>query len=846
MIETITISIAILGCVFLLMLWVRVRQADQDLKLKKHRSTKEGFVDKLIYANVVADGVIVNKNGSFTMAWLYKGSDNASATNTERNANAIYINQALARLGSGWVSHTDAVRREAPQYSDSALSEFPDPISHAVDEERRRLFEQLGTMYEGYFVLSMTYMPPTVAQAKFVEMMFEDGDSKQNDQQRSDAMIEAFERDIQNIESRLSGAFDLVRLKGNVIHNEDGSTVTHDDLLRWIQYCATGLNHPITLPQTPVYIDALIGGQEFDGGVVPRIGRNYIQVVAIEGYPLESSPGILTALAELPVAYRWSSRFIFMDAHEAIAHYTKLKKKWGQKTHGFFDSVFNNKRGDVNLDALAMVNDSSQAIAEIESGLVAAGYYTSVVILMDPDRAKLLDAAIKVEKQINSLGFAARVEDVNTMDAFFGSLPGHAVENVRRPMMNTLNYAHFLPTSSIWTGEESAPCPLYPPKSPALLHGVTTGHSPFRLNMHVGDLGHFSVFGPTRAGKSTLLALIAMQFRRYRGMRIYAFDKGMSMYPTCMAVGGTHYDVAGDNDTLAFCPLQFLDTKEDRAWAMEWIDTILALNDLKTNPAQRNAIGVAIINMNQTGSRTLSDFCSTVQDVAVREALKQYTVDGAMGHLLDASEDSLALSDFTTFEISTLMNLSDKYGLPVLLYIFRRIERSLDGRPTAMLLDEAWMMLGHAVWRAKLREFLKTLAKLNCIVGISTQNLSDAKSSGILDVIVESTASKIFLPNVFATNDESVDLYTAMGLNKRQIDIISKATRKRDYYYVSEQGCRLFQLALGPLALAFVAATDKESINEIKGLVKRFGKAWVPKWLETKELNLQDYLGDKA
>ncbi len=121
------------------------------------------------------------------------------------------------------------------------------------------------------------------------------------------------------------------------------------------------------------------------------------------------------------------------------------------------------------------------------------------------------------------------------MDAYLGSLPGHGVENVRRPLINTMNLADLLPTSSIWTGSASAPCPMYPPLAPALMHCVTVGATPFRLNLHVRDLGHTFMFGPTGAGKSTHLGIIAAQLRRYAGMSIYAFDKGMSMYPLAAA-----------------------------------------------------------------------------------------------------------------------------------------------------------------------------------------------------------------------------------------------------------------------------------------------------------------------
>ena len=841
-ITAITIAIAVLGAVLLLILFARIRAVDAELQLKKHRSKDAGLSDLLNYAAVVDDGVIVGKNGSFMAAWLYRGDDNASSTEEQREMVSFRINQALAGLGNGWMVHVDAVRRPAPNYSAKGVSSFPDPVSKAIDEERRRLFESLGTMYEGYFVLTVTWFPPVLAQRKFVELMFDDDVTPPDHKARTKALIEQFKRESNSIENRLSSAVNLTRLKGQKVVNEDGSSVTHDDFLSWLQFCVTGVHQPVMLPSNPMYLDAVIGGQEMWGGVVPKIGRKFVQAVAIEGFPLESTPGILTALGELPCEYRWSSRFLFMDQHEAVSHLDKFRKKWRQKVRGFFDQVFNTNTGSVDQDALSMVQDAEAAIAEVNSGLVAAGYYTSVVILMDENRDALERSARQVEKAINRLGFAARVETINTLDAFLGSLPGHGVENVRRPLINTMNLADLLPTSSIWTGNPSAPCPLYPPLSPALMHCVTHGATPFRLNLHVRDLGHTFMFGPTGAGKSTHLGIIAAQLRRYEGMSIYAFDKGMSMYPLTKATGGLHFNVAADDDALAFCPLQFLETKGDRAWAMDWIDTILALNGVETTPAQRNAIGNAILSMHASGARTLSEFSVTIQDEVIREAIEQYTVDGAMGHLLDAEEDGLALSDFTTFEIEELMNLGEKYALPVLLYLFRRIERSLKGQPAVIILDEAWLMLGHPAFRAKIREWLKVLRKANCLVLMATQSLSDAANSGILDVIVESTATKIFLPNVYARDEDTAALYRRMGLNARQIEILATAIPKRQYYYVSENGRRLYDLALGPLALAFVGASDKESVATIKNLEAKFGDQWVNEWLAGRGLNLNDYL----
>lgn len=841
MIVATTTIIAVLGILMVFILYSGIRNVNAELKLKKYHSKDAGMADLLNYAAMVDDGVIVGKNGSFMASWLYQGDDNASSTDEQREVVSFRINQALSGLGNGWMLHVDAVRRPAPNYTEAGLSYFPDPVSAAIDEERRRLFEGLGTMYEGYFVLTVTYFPPLLSQSKFVELMFDDEAKAPDHKARTQGLINYFNRECANIESRLSSAVKLSRLHGQKIINENGTSVTHDHFLRWLQFCVTGLNHPVILPSNPMYLDAIIGGQELWAGTVPKIGRKFIQAVAIEGFPLESTPGILTALGEQPCEYRWSSRFIFMDTHEAVAHLDKYRKKWKQKIRGFFDQVFNTNTGSIDQDAMSMVADAELAIAEVNSGLVAQGYYTSVVILMDDNRDRLDVSARQVEKAINRMGFAARVETINTMEAYLGSLPGHGVENVRRPLINTMNLADLLPTSTIWTGMNQAPCPMYPPLAPALMQCVTHGSTPFRLNLHVSDVGHTFMFGPTGAGKSTHLALIAAQLRRYPGMSIFAFDKGMSIYPLAKATGGRHFTVAADDDKLAFCPLQFLETKGDRAWAMEWIDTILALNNVETTPHQRNEIGNAIMSMNASGARTLSEFSVTIQDEIIREAIKQYTVDGMMGHLLDAEEDGLSLSDFTVFEIEELMNLGEKYALPTLLYLFRRIERSLKGQPAVIILDEAWLMLGHPAFRAKIREWLKVLRKANCLVLMATQSLSDAANSGILDVIVESTATKIFLPNVYARDEDTAALYRRMGLNARQIEILATAIPKRQYYYVSENGRRLYDLALGPLALAFVGASDKDSIATIKTLEAKHGDGWVHEWLTGRGLNLNDY-----
>src|SRR3546814_10535120 len=130
--------------------------------------------------------------------------------------------------------------------------------------------------------------------------------------------------------------------------------------------------------------------------------------------------------------------------------------------------------------------------------------------------------------------------------------------NVRQPLIHTLNLGHLMPLSSVWAG----PTRNAHLDGPPLLHASTAGSTPFRLSTHVGDVGHMLVVGPTGAGKSVLLALIALQFRRYTNSQVYIFDKGFSARAAVLAMGGAHHALglgADAGETLAVQPLRRID-----------------------------------------------------------------------------------------------------------------------------------------------------------------------------------------------------------------------------------------------------------------------------------------------
>jgi type IV secretion system protein VirB4 len=798
------------------------------LRLADYRSRAKGLPDLLPYAALIAPGIILNKDGSFLAAWAVRGQDTASSTPDELAWVSAQTSQALKLLGTGWMLHVDAVRSPLQAYPEKEKGFFPDPVTQLIDAERRAFFGR-GLCYSTRTVLTATCTPNL--QATKLAGKTQTGTTGLTTMEKA---LHQFQTTLAELEDGLSAVLLMERLSEYEAYDADGVPFLQSELLAHLQQCLTGDLQPIRVPSVPMYLDALLGGADLVGGLAPRIGEKNLAVVAIDGLPQESWPAMLSTLEGLSMCYRFSTRYLCLDQFDGIKAIDSYRKGWQQQMHRFVDQFFNNPNARVNRDALTMRDDAEEALTEVQSGYVGMGYLTSTIVVLDENSDTLHDQARELRRTLQTLGFGCRIETVNALEAWLGSHPGNGFANLRRPLINSLNLADLLPLATVWTGSSVCPSPLYPPESRPLSVLTTDGSTPFWFNLHHGDLGHTLIVGPTGAGKSTLLGLITAQFRGYPDARIFAFDKGMSLYPLSLAAGGDHHDIG--NDALSFAPLQRIDESDiEFSWAATYLASLAELQKLPILPGHRNAIHTALTTLrhNPVHMRSLTDFWHVVQDREVKDALTHYTRNGAMGRLLDAKTDQLGISSFMVFEIESLMEMGEANLIPVLLYLFRRFEKALTGQPALLILDEAWVMLGHPVFRAKIREWLKVLRKANCAVVLATQNLSDAKHSGIFDVLVDSCPTKILLPNHAARQESQHDLYVDIGLNERQIEIIANATPKRDYYLLSPAGRRKVQLALGPQTLAFIGAADKESLTRIKHLAAAYGRdKWQQYWLQ--------------
>ncbi|MFC7695413.1 conjugal transfer protein TrbE [Bradyrhizobium sp. GCM10028915] len=795
------------------------------MNLAEYRHSNTRLADFLPWAALVDEGIVLNKDGSLQRTARFRGPDLDSSVPAELVAVASRLNNALRRLGSGWAVFVEAQRHSAGRYPPDT---FPDVASALVDAERKAQFEEAGSHYESSYYLTFLYLPPAESAAVAERLLYEGGHGSAGADAREvlSGFVDRTNRVLQLVEGFMPECGWL----------DDEATLTY------LHSTVSTKRHRVRVPEIPMYLDALLADQPLTGGLEPMLGDAHVRVLTVVGFPSATTPGILDDLNRLAFPYRWSTRAIMLDKIDALKLLTRIRRQWFAKRKSIaaiLKEVMTNEASTLlDTDAHNKALDADSALQELGSDQIGEAFVTATVTVWDRDPSAADEKLRLVEKVIQGRDFTSMAETVNAVEAWLGSLPGQVYANVRQPPVSTLNLAHMIPLSAVWAGEVRD----HHFKAPPLFFGKTEGSTPFRFSLHVGDVGHTLIVGPTGAGKSVLLALMALQFRRYPQAQIFAFDFGGSIRAAAIAMGGDWHDlggaVGGDSaEFVALQPLARIDDVGERGWAADWIASILARERIEVTPETKDHIWSALTSLASAPvrERTLTGLSVLLQSNALKRALQPYCLGGPFARLLDAEGERLGETSVQVFETDGLIGTG--VAPAVLSYLFHRIEDRFDGRPTLLIIDEGWLALDDADFAGKLREWLKTLRKKNASVVFATQSLADIDGSAIAPAIIESCPTRILLPNDRAIEPQIMAIYRRFGLNGRQIEILARATPKRDYYCQSRRGNRLFDLGLGEIALAFAAASSKSDQALIERVLAEHGRDdFVTGWLKARDL----------
>ena len=823
--------------------------------IKEYQDEKKKLSTYIPWIAMIDEGVILNKNGTFQKTLKFRGYDLDSATIYELQNSNGRLNNILARFEGNWTMHIEARRVHSKEYESTEIENFALKL---IDNERKSKF-QSGTYFESEYYLTLTYLTPVDTEKKLKNFFIEEEKTAEN----IDKSLENFKKEFKEIKGLFKDLFLEVQ------------ELSKEETYEYLHSCVSIKNHKIIVPEVPMYISNYLCDSDMVGGLKPKLGNKHMRCISLQGFPNFTVPCMFDELNRLGFEYRWVTRFMFLSKQEALS---KLEKKWKATFSGrisMLKRVMMELTGDkeptkIDEDALEKADEINTQLNLTRADILAQGFYCCAIVVYGDTSEEVDDRALEIEKTINKLGFITINETVNCVETFLGAIPGNIYNNIRTPILNTVSLCQLLPTSSVWAGDKWNKELNMPP----LVYTQTKGSTAFRFNLHVGDIAHTCIIGPTGAGKSTALGLINAQYKKYPNSQVFIFDKGGSARILTYAVGGTFFDLGVDN--LTFQPLRgigilkdnleeeerkmksskeknggifseldkqkILNKEKERAyreleWANEWVLEIFIQENIELNQVQKTKIWQALelLATSEEKFRTISNLRTSLNDRELKDTLEKYTIKGALGRYFDSDEENFTFSDWQVFEMEKIMNVKSAVT-PLLSYLFHKVEEKLTGPPSLIVLDECWLFFDNEQFAGKIREWLKVLRKKNTGVIFATQELGDIMNSKLFTTILDACLTKIFLPNANAMSDNYSVIYRKFGLNGKEIEIISESTPKKEYYYKSPKGSRLFELVLGENTLKLVGANDPEIQKEAKELYELVGNGenFTRKYLDLK------------
>ncbi|GHU78527.1 conjugal transfer protein TrbE [Spirochaetia bacterium] len=769
------------------------------------------------YLSSYREGVVIQKDGILQRTFAFRGPDLEASAAYFVNDLSQRINDTIKRLGAGWAVQFEVQRFSSQNYPGG---EFEHLAAYLIDKERETAFFRFGSHFESSYYLTFIYKPTSVVGKKVTGLFIQNSDESETPVKENIAFMVQQSNDI----------IGILQTKMQI------APLTNEETVHFLHSAVSTNRHYIAFPSDPLFLDKILPDQTLETSLTMKLGPHYIPIVGVCDFPRETYPAIFDGLNKALVEYRWVTRYICMDKDEGLKQAIKTEKAHRGNQTGWLQAFMSNASGEapkqVSGGAIVKESDAAMVGIEIDTDDVALGYYTSNVMVWDEDFKEAQRKAGVIKQIINNTGFTCKDETFNALEAWKSMMPGQIYANYRSLPVVTSTLSHVIPLSSIWAGMiqnahagEITGCDI-----PHLICSSDDGTA-FFLNLNLHDVGHTAIWGPTGAGKSTLLNLLEMQFFKYPASQVIVLDKGRSCRQPCMAFGGLFYEPGGTAaGGVTFQPLGVLEAEGDRTFAIEFIETLLVMQHITVMPSMSAAItdGISLMKDIPESERTLTTFVQLTNylDPATgrsifKDSLSPYCLGGKYGRIFDQNQTTISLdSRYIVFEMECLMNLGEACIAPALSYIFYFIERKFDGSLTMLVLDEAWLFLKHPVFQDKINEWLKTLRKKNVFVVFATQDVVDAIRSPLFSTVVQQCLTKIYLADPMAETAAMMEAYRAFGLTDAEISTIGRAEMKRDYFYTSPMGTRLFQLDLGKISLGIIGAGDQKMLD---GLTDQHG-----------------------
>jgi len=538
----------------------------------------------------------------------------------------------------------------------------------------------------------------------------------------------------------------------------------------------------------------------------------YGGMVSLKEYRPATNAGMLDGFLQLPFEFIISQSFQFINRMVAISSMQLQQRRLIQAE-------------DV---AVSQIKEIDEALDSAMSGTFAFGKHHLTVMCLDDTVKGVENALSMVIVELSNVGIMAVREKMNMEASFWCQLPGNFKYIVRASTINTLNLASFASFHNYPSGKIRKNH-----WGPAVSVLNTVSGTPYFFSFHVRDVGHTMIIGPTGSGKTVTMNFLCAQAQKFN-CRMFFFDKDRGAEIFIRAIGGK-YSVLDSSRVSGFNPLSLPETNENKAFLEEWLKSLVTTNGETVTATDMARINEAIsgnykLPANKRILRNIAPFLGISGPGTLAGRLEMWHSDGSHSKLFDNNIDMIDFFSAKAFGFEMAEILKDKVSIgPVLLYLFHRINSSLDGSPTMIILDEAWALIDNPIFAPKIKDWLKVLRKLNAFIIFATQSVEDATKSDISDTLVQQTATQIYLPNLKATQAYK----TAFMLSDREFELVKTTDPGTRFFLIKQDnGGVIARINLsGMTDVINVLSGRAETVLLLDDIIREIGSDKPEDWL---------------
>jgi type IV secretion/conjugal transfer VirB4 family ATPase len=533
-----------------------------------------------------------------------------------------------------------------------------------------------------------------------------------------------------------------------------------------------------------------------------RVDDYYVKVLTLKEPSAQSFPLIFEQLLEVEANYFLCSEWKKQDPaksrsyiHSRRRHFHNTKRS----VASYATTSEQTQRGeDVLVDESkeAQVRDLGEALKELEINGNYFGKYSLSVVIYDQDLAKVERACAEFYKAFSIHDAQLYEEKYNLFNAYLATVPGNYAFNLRSMLILNTNYADYSFLFTLHAGQQTN-AHL---KQEYLAVLESNHRTPYYFNLHCKDTAHTVILGRTGAGKSFLLNFIITNLQKY-DPHTFIFDLGGSFESLTRLFDGTYVKVGPHSPQFKINPFCLPKTKANLDFLALFVQVLAesqAGERLTLEDEQELYQQIENLYSVDPELRTLGVLSNTLpRGLSLR--LRKWTESGQFGFLFDNAEDTVSFSTFQCFDFQG-MEQYPQILEPLLFYILHRANHIITNRDIthifkAFFIDEAWTFFRNPRIKNYIVEALKTWRKQNAAMILSTQSLDELRKSDIVDIIIETCATKIFLANP----DMDRELYkNQFHLNDREIELISTLIPKRQFLIKNHEIAKVANLEVDP------------------------------------------------